>query len=295
MDRIIEITQDNRHLSVNRGFMVVSEKEMELGRIPFDQIGAVVANAHGLTYSNHLLVRLAEQNAPLVICGANHTPAAVLVSLVGHHLQSDTIRAQADVKKTTLNRLWKDIVVSKIRQQAAVLKTLSKPDARLCLLASQVKSGDPENTEGIAARYYFQSLFGANFRRDRNASGINALLNYGYIVLRSTVIRSVIAAGLQPSLGIHHHNQYNPMCLADDLIEPFRPLVDLCVYKIVSNGCVDVTPEAKKRLAELLSFRIEAGGRFYELTYIIQKLAISFADIVCGKRDSLDLPPTVRG
>ena len=294
MNRIIEISNDGRHISADRGFMVVSEHGSELGRVPFDQIDAVIANAHGITYSNNLLVRLAEQNAPLVICGANHSPVAVLISLTGHHLQSNITRAQAGIKETTLNRLWKDIVAAKIKQQAAVLKAFGLPDVRLNFLAKRVKSGDPENFEGQAARYYFQTLFGPDFRRDRNAPGINALLNYGYIILRSAVIRSIVAAGLQPALGIHHHNQYNPMCLADDLIEPFRPIIDFRVRKIVDGGNTEVTPEAKRQLVAVLSAAVYTDSGAQELNYIIQRLATSLAGIVSGQRDKLELPPTIK-
>jgi len=294
MNRVIEIAQDGRHLSADRGFMIVSEHGTELGRIPFDQIDAVIANAHGITYSNNLLVRLAEQNAPLVICAANHSPVAVLVSLADHHLQSDIVRKQAAIKETTLNRLWKDIVVLKIKQQAAVLNLLDLPNARLQILAGEVRSGDPENKEAQAARYYFPTLFGSDFRRDRNAGGINALLNYGYTILRSAVIRSLIAAGLAPSLGVHHHNQYNPMCLADDLMEPFRPLVDLAVYKMIKNGQNSVTPEVKKKLVSVMAFNMETASGMQELNYVVQRLASSLAQIIKGEREKLDLPPIIR-
>lgn len=211
MDRIVEIAQDNRHLAVERGFMTVSESGKLLGKVPFDQIGAVIANAHGLTYSNNLLVRLAEQNAPLVICGANHAPVAVLISLDGHHLQGDILTAQAQIKQSASDRLWKEIIQAKITQQAEVIATLGQPDAPLRYWAKSVKNGDPENCEGQAARYYFQNFFGKGFRRDRDQAGINAMLNYGYTILRSAVIRAIVGAGLHPSLALHHCNQYNSM------------------------------------------------------------------------------------
>lgn len=245
MDRIIEITSNNRHLAVERGFMAVFEDGKEIGRVPFDQIGAVIANAHGLTYSNNFLVRLAEQKAPLVICGANHVPVSVLLPLEGNYLQSSIMSAQAAMKETTLNRYWKEVVRAKIRQQAAVLDAFGLESKILKSMALKVRSGDSENMEGQAARYYFQTLFGKSFRRDRTQTGINALLNYGYTILRSSVIRSVVAAGLHPSLGLHHCNQYNPMCLADDLMEPFRPMIDFCVRRLVGDGCDSVTADAK--------------------------------------------------
>ena len=258
MDRIIEITQDSRHLAVEHGFMTVSENGTEIGRVPLDQIGAVIANAHGLTYSNNLLVRLAEQNAPLVICGSNHVSVSVLLPLDGHHLQGDIITAQAAMKQTTLNRFWKEIIQAKIRQQAEVLAACGLPDKPLRYMMTQLKSGDPENLEGQAARYYFQTFFGKTFRRDRTQQGINALLNYGYTILRSAVIRAIVGAGLHPSLGIHHCNQYNPMRLADDLMEPFRVLID---REVIQMQRKEFTHEEKIQLVNVLNNEVMIDGK----------------------------------
>ena len=277
MDRIIEIAQDSRHLAVEHGFMTVSENGTEIGRVPLDQIGAVIANAYGLTYSNNLLVRLAEQNAPLVICGSNHVPVSVLLPLDGHHLQGDIITAQAAMKQTTLNRFWKDIIHAKIRQQAEVLAACGLPDKPLRYMITQLKSGDPENLEGQAARYYFQTL------------------NYGYTILRSAVIRAIVGAGLHPSLGIHHCNQYNPMRLADDLMEPFRPLVDFCVHRLVVDKIEEVNAIAKRKLVSLLSCTAQTDKGAVEINTLILNLAVSMAKCAMGQAEKLDLPPPMTG
>ena len=295
MDRIIEIAQNNRHLATEHGFMTVSENGSEIGRVPLDQIGAVIANAHGLTYSNNLLVRLAEQNAPLVICGSNHVPVSVMLPLGGHHLQGDIITAQAAMKQTTLNHFWKEIIQAKIRQQAEVLAACGLPDKQLRYMIPQIKSGDPENLEGQAARFYFQTFFGKTFRRDRTQQGINALLNYGYTILRSAVIRAIVGAGLHPSLGIHHCNQYNPMRLADDLMEPFRPLVDFCVHRLVVDKVEEVNTVAKKRLVSLLSCTAQTDKGAIEINTQILNLAVSMAKCALGQAEKLDLPPPMTG
>ena len=296
MDRIIEIAQDNRYLAIDRGFMVVYENAQEVGRVPIDQIGAVIANAHGLTYSNNLLVRLAEQNAPFVVCGANHIPASIMIPLENHHLQGDILTAQAKMKQSAADRFWKDIIQAKLTQQAEVLKTCSKPDMPLRYMAKQVKNGDPENLEGQGARYYFQTLFGKDFRRDRAQDGINAMLNYGYTILRSAVIRAITGAGLHPSLGIHHQNQYNAMRLADALMEPFRPLVDFCVYRMTDEDEFgSVTPEVKKRLVALLSRTVKTEERECEIAYLISNLAVSLQKCVTGEADGLSLPEAMTG
>ena len=295
MDRIIEIAQDNRHLATEHGFMIVSENGAKIGRVQLDQIGAVIANAHGLTYSNNLLVRLAEQNAPLVICGSNHVPASVMLPLDGHHLQGDIITAQAAMKQTTLNRFWKEIIQTKIRQQAEVLDACGLPDKPLRYMIPQIKSGDPENLEGQAARFYFQTFFGKTFRRDRTQQGTNALLNYGYTILRSAVIRAIVGAGLHPSLGIHHCNQYNPMRLADDLMEPFRPLVDFCVHRMVVDKIEEVNTTAKRKLVALLSCTVETGKGAMEINTLILNLAVSMAKCAMRQAEKLDLPPPMTG
>lgn len=281
-------------MAVDRGFMTVSEHGREIGRVPLDQIGSVIANAHGITYSNNFLVKLAEQNAPLVICAANHVPVSVMLPLDGHHLQSSIMSLQAQMKETTLNRFWKDIIQAKLKQQAAVLETCGYSCAPLHFMARQVKSGDPENLEGQGARFYFQELFGADFRRDRMQNGINALLNYGYTVLRSAVIRAIVGAGLHPSLGIHHCNQYNPMCLADDLMEPFRPLVDFCVHRIISDGIETVSIETKKRLVALLSCSMETDKGAEEVNSVILRTVVSYAQCIKGEGIKIDLPKPMK-
>ena len=296
MDRIIEIAQDNRHLAVNRGFMTVSEDKTEIGRVPLDQIGAVIANAHGITYSNNLFVKLSEYNVPVVVCAKNHLPVSIVLPVEGNYLQGDIINGQAQVKKTTLNRWWRDIVHAKIKQQAAVLETFGLNTSPLDYMAAHLKPADSDNQEGQAARYYFQELFGKNFRRDRNADGINALLNYGYTILRASVIRAIIAAGLHPSLGIHHCNQYNAFRLADDLMEPFRPLIDFCVKRLASDGKTEIDAETKKRLVAVLSCNIPTKNGAVEISYLIMRLATSYAKCVRTKENiTPDLPPPLTG
>lgn len=233
--RIVEIADDRRHLFVNRGFMVVRDSEgerKELGQIPLDDIAAVIANAHGITYTNNLLVALAERGAPFVLCGTNHNVVGVLFTLDGHHVQAKRIEAQIAASAPTSKRMWAAVVKAKLEQQAAALEAAGEPTIPLTALIGKVRSGDPENIEGQGARRYWTLLFGADFRRDQNGGGLNALLNYGYTILRSAMARSVVAAGLHPSIGLHHSNDSNAMRLVDDLMEPFRPVVDLKVWQL---------------------------------------------------------------
>jgi CRISPR-associated protein Cas1 len=290
MGRIVEIATDGRHLAIHRGFMLVSAGKEEVARIPLDDIDAVIANAHGLTYSNNLLVELSRRGAIMVFCGANHNPAAFLWSLDGHHLQAARMNAQLAATTPKAKQLWKQLVQSKIIQQAAVLEALAKAHAPVKALAAKVRSGDPDNIEAQAARRYWQLLFNSDFRRDRNADGINALLNYGYTVLRATVARSLMAAGLHPSIGLHHSNQFNPMRLADDLMEPFRPFVDIAVYRLTESGASEVDPEAKKILAGIMDKDMATARGAIPLKAAVQDMASSLGMIYEDKAERLVLP-----
>jgi CRISP-associated protein Cas1 len=289
-DRIIEIATDGRHLAVHRGFMTVAADKEEIARIPLDDIAAVIANAHGLTYSNNLLVELARRGALLVLCGSNHSPAAFLWAADGHHMQSARIEAQLTTAIPKSKQLWKQLVQSKIIQQASILEAIGQPSAPVKALAGNVRSGDPENIEAQAARRYWPLMFGPDFRRDRDSSGINALLNYGYTVLRATVARSIMAAGLHPSIGLHHSNQFNPMRLADDLMEPFRPFIDLTVFQISKTEKCDVSPETKKILASVMDMEVAIESGATALKTAVQNMSSSLGLVLEGKAEKLSLP-----
>ena len=291
--RIVEIADDRRHLFVNRGFMVVRDTEgerKELGQVPLDDIAAVIANAHGITYTNNLLVALAERGAPFVLCAANHNAVGMLLTLDGHHVQAHRIEAQINASQPTHKRLWAAVVKSKLEQQAAALEAAGAPTAPLTALVRKVKSGDPDNVEGQGARRYWGLLFGSEFRRNQDGDGINALLNYGYTVVRSATARAVVAAGLHPSIGLHHSNDGNAMRLVDDLMEPFRPIIDLKVWQLQRAGESHVTPDTKRALVRTLYDDMQSSAGATPVMVCMQKLAVSLAQVYVGKRDKLDLP-----
>jgi len=291
--RIVEIADDRRHLFVNRGFLVVRDTEgerKELGQVPLDDIAAVIANAHGLTYTNNLLVALAERGAPFVLCGPNHNAMGMLLPIDGHHVQAKRIEAQIAASLPVHKRLWAAVVKSKLEQQAAALEAAAAPTAPLLALVGKVKSGDPENIEGQGARRYWGLLFGNTFRRDQNGDGVNALLNYGYTILRSATARAVVAAGLHPSIGLHHSNDSKAMRLVDDLMEPFRPVVDLKVWQLLAQGEAHVTPETKRALVRVLYDDMQTSVGVTPVMVCMQKLAISLAQVYLGERTKLDLP-----
>lgn len=291
--RIVEIADDRRHLFLSRGFMVVQDTEgerKELGQVPLDDIAAVIANAHGLSYTNNLLIALAERCAPFVLCSANHNAAGMLLPIEGNYQQAKRFDAQIAASQPTIKRLWADIVKSKLQQQAAALEAANAPTIPLTSLVRKVRSGDPDNFEAQGARRYWTLLFGDSFRRDQQAGGLNAMLNYGYTVLRATTARAIVAAGLHPTLGLHHSNEGNAMRLVDDLMEPFRPMVDLKVWQLQKQGENMITPETKRALVRTMYDDMQTSAGVTPIIVCTQKLAISLAQIFIGEKEKLDLP-----
>ena len=288
--RIVEIAQDHRHLSLHRGHMLVMDGQEQVGQVPIDDIAAVIGNAHGLTYTNNLLVALVERNAAFVLCGANHNPVGMLWPLAGHHEQAGRMDAQLAASKPRQKRLWQTLVKAKLAHQAAVLEVCGKPSVPVSALIGKVRSGDPDNIEAQAARRYWGLLFGTEFRRDRQAGGINGLLNYGYMVLRAATARAVMAAGLHPTIGVHHSNAQNPMRLVDDLMEPFRPFIDCVVASLVDDGYESISPEAKRTLVNVLYSELPGPQGVTPFIAWLSRLATSLAQHYQDESESLQLP-----
>lgn len=290
--RIVEIAGDGRYLSLDRGFLVVSHKGTEMGRTPIDDVAALIGNAHGLVYSNNLLVALAERGTPFVLCGANHRPAGLLWPVDGHHRQAARMDAQLRASQPLRKRLWKQVVQAKIGMQAAVIGLYGGPEPPLRRLAGKVRSGDPSNIEGQAARLYWSLLLGMAFRRDREAQGINAMLNYGYTVLRAIVARQLMAAGLHPGIPLHHANEGNAMRLVDDLMEPFRPLVDAWVRRRAETGSLDLDANNRRALALLGTRSLLTSRGVSPVSVVVQRLAVSLAQVYESPDIRLELPDT---
>lgn len=290
MEQIVDIATDGRHLHRHRGFMVVTADREEVGRVPLDQTLAVIVHAHGVAFSNNLLSALAEQGPPMVFCGPNHSPRVVLWPLDGHHAQGARMRAQWQSKLPLRKQVWKQIVVAKVIMQAAALDAFGAPSEPLAYLARKVRSGDEGNIEAQAARRYWPLMMGDSFRRDTAGGGVNGLLNYGYTVLRAATARAVVAAGLNPTIGIFHTNRGNSFALADDLMEPFRPLVDCAVRGLAGGGVDEVTPDAKRVLARLMAFDLTLGDTRSPVTSVLGRLALSLARSFEAGKPVLALP-----
>ncbi len=278
MERVVDIQTEGLFLAVHRGFLTVSAGAEEKGRIALDDIGALIVHAHGTSWSNSVMVRLSERAIPVVVCGSNHAPVACVWPLEGHHRQGARMRAQIGVSKPLVKQLWRQIVTAKIRMQGHVLAANGREAGAFDFMARKVRSGDPDNVEAQAARRYWKALFGPDFSRDRNAEGANALLNYGYTVLRAVVSRAICAAGLHPTIGVFHANRANAFALADDLMEPYRPFVDQVVLDLLAEGNAEVSPDAKRALTALTTLDVENGdGTVSPLSVQVQRFVHSVA------------------
>ena len=295
MDRIVDIATDGHHLSAHRGFLMVERDGAEVGRVALDDVHAVIVHAHGVTWSGTLAARLAERGAPVVFCGVNHSPVAVTLPLEGHHAQGARMQAQLNASKPLAKQLWRRIVSAKIAMQGSLLAARGIEGAQAFpFMAARVTSGDKENLEAQAARRYWPLLMGAEFRRDRDAAGANALLNYGYAVMRATCARAVVAAGLHPTLGVQHSNRGNAFALVDDLVEPFRPLVDAAVDRMLRAGVTGLDPATKRVFARLIAFDLRIAGEASPVSVAAQRLARSLARAFETGRPELALfdPPS---
>ena len=220
--------------------------------IPIEDIGVVIIEHQQVSITIPLMNALVEGNVQVVMCNNRGMPSAMLQSFEGNNLQGENLRNQMGAGEVLKKQLWKQIVEAKIRNQAALLNKVGQEGDRLKQYYQNVKSGDADNREGIAARIYFSGLFGESFLRDRTVPGINALLNYGYAILRAATARALVSSGLLPAIGIFHHNRSNAFPLADDVMEPYRPYVDEIVYDMALQAKLDLTKDVKAELINVL-------------------------------------------
>ena len=230
--------------------------------IPIEDVGVVIIEHQQVSITIPLMNALVERNVQVIVCNDRGMPSAMLQSFEGNNLQGENLRNQIDAGEVLKKQLWKQIVETKIRNQAALLNKVGQNGIILKQYYQNVKSGDTDNREGIAARVYFSELFGDSFVRDRTISGINALLNYGYTILRAATTRALVSSGLLPAIGIYHHNRSNAFPLADDIMEPYRPYVDEIVFNLAMQGKFELTKSVKADLIQVLY----ADTRFVKVT-----------------------------
>lgn len=262
--------------------------------IPIEDIGLLILDHRQVTITQALLSKLLANNTAVITCDDTHHPTGMMLSLDGHTLQSQKFQAQVDASVPLKKQLWQQTVAAKIANQAALLAFRRQENKLLLNLAGSVKSGDSDNCEAQAAAYYWKRIFPEelNFRRERYGPPPNNLLNYGYAILRALVARSLVASGLLPTLGIHHRNQYNAYCLADDMMEPYRPFVDYVVFQLVRNNgqYLEMNPSMKKALLEIPAMDVLMDGKKSPMMNAVQRTTASLAKCFEGTGRKLLFP-----
>ena len=252
--RIVDIS-DRAYVHLKNQQLIIEKQGEIAGQVPIEDLGVLILQHPAIVLTQQLIVACQQNKVVIVFCDEKHLPYSIILP-VGevHTLHNKILKQQMAISEPTRKRLWQEIVQHKIKQQEQTLIMLHKESTRLNYLSTQVKTGDSGNCEAIAAQAYWKLLFGKAFKRDADLDGVNSLLNYGYAMIRAMVARSICGAGLHPTLGLFHTNQYNALCLADDLMEPFRPWVDYVVYEIAStNSNVTINQQSKQALLGLMS------------------------------------------
>lgn len=263
--------------------------------IPIEDIGVVVLDHPRITITTGVMEALLENGAAVITCDSRSLPTGLLLPLSGNTVQNERFRTQLDASLPLRKQLWAQTVQAKILGQAAVLEQCAHTEAG-CMFAwaKEVRSGDPDNLEARAAAYYWRHVFHAlpDFVRDREGTPPNNLLNYGYAILRAVVARALVSSGLLPTLGIHHHNRYNAYCLADDIMEPYRPFVDRLVIDVMAkHGLVDeLTREVKFELLGITTLDVEIGGRRSPLMVAVSQTTASLYRCFAGEQRRIDYP-----
>lgn len=258
---------------------------------PIEDIGVVLLDNGQITITHNAIKALQDNKVALISCDDKHMPASLMLPMQGHTEQSRIYRYQIEASTPLKKQMWQQTVIAKIKNQNAVLSKIGKPLKKLDYLAERVQSGDPKNLEGQAAAYYWPVLFDG-FTRDRYGEPPNNLLNYGYAVLRAMIARSLVSSGLLPGLGIFHRNKYNAYCLADDIMEPFRPFVDLLVYNMVQNeGLASfLESKSKARLLSVATMDARFGKKKSPLMVGMIMTTASLAACFIGKKRKIKFP-----
>jgi CRISPR-associated protein Cas1 len=289
--RTIEVSAGPAYLSTKLDQLLINRDGQPAGVIPCEDIGVVVVDQPQTTYSHGALAALARWQAVLVVCGANHLPAAMLLPLADHCEVVWRIKEQLSVRKPVRKQLWRQLIRAKIRAQALMLPKESPARLKLLTLSKMVRSGDPNNVESHAARAYWANwLPEGTFKRDADLSDLNMFLNYGYAILRAAVARAIVAAGLLPALGLVHSNRSNAFCLADDLMEPLRPLVDRRVRELHAESRHELDRKEKAFLLEVLTEPVRLGKENGPLMVSLHRMVASLVKCFQGKEKRLEIP-----
>lgn len=263
----------------------------EVKTVPIEDIGLLILDHSQITITSGVIAKMLEKNVAIITCDGTHHPTGLMLNLDGHTLQSKQFAAQIESTLPMKKQMWQQTITAKIYNQAQLLEQQGKENKYLLNLAKDVKSGDAENHEAKAAGYYWKNLFPPSvaFRRERFGMPPNNMLNYGYAILRAVVARSLVGSGLLPTLGIFHRNQYNAYCLADDIMEPYRPFVDklVCTLTDPLEPVMDLTPALKRTLLTVPAMDVFMDGQKSPLMVAVQRTTASVAKCFEGKAKNI--------
>ncbi|MBP3192730.1 type II CRISPR-associated endonuclease Cas1 [Natronogracilivirga saccharolytica] len=281
------------HLNTrHQQLMITTKKTGEVSQRPIEDLGFVLFDHPQITFTQSVIQLLNKNNTAVIFCDQRHHPSSMLLNLDAHQVQSEHFRAQIEAGVPLKKQLWQQTVKMKIWNQASVLDFLGYDGEPLRYMARKVKSGDGSNEEARAARYYWPFLFGQEFVRLRYGPPPNNYLNYGYTVLRAAVARALAGSGLHPTLGIHHRNKYNAFCLADDIMEPYRPFVDMAVCEYCDGGMMsdELKSEHKTDLLEILTTDVKMKGKKRPLMIALTETTASLVRCLKGEQKGLKYP-----
>ncbi|NOX34728.1 MAG: type II CRISPR-associated endonuclease Cas1 [Deltaproteobacteria bacterium] len=259
--RTIDI-ENPSYLRIKFNQLIIEQKKQIVAQIPVEDIGILILQHPAITMTQAVVISCQENNTVLVFCDSRRLPISVSLPITSaNSLHSTILQKQLTVTPVRKKQIWKQVVQQKIIQQSETLKRFGKEHEKVALIARRVQSGDKSNCESQAAQRYWRLLFGDSFRRDTTLEGVNVLLNYGYAIVRAMVARAIVGSGLHPALGIYHHNQYNGLNLADDLMEPFRPWVDQLVFQLSSQDKFEINKDTKQVLLQVPAQKVNYNGK----------------------------------
>lgn len=270
------------------------KKEVEVTK-PIEDIGIIVLDHKQITITSGVLEALLENNCAVISCNSSRMPVGLFLPLYGNTTQNERFRDQLEASLPLKKQLWQQTIKTKIYNQASVLHSCTGQEVKcMNVWAEDVRSGDPDNLEARAAAYYWKSLFShiEDFTRDREGVYPNNLLNYGYAILRAIVARGLVISGLLPTLGIHHHNRYNAYCLADDIMEPYRPFIDELVFKLVNvnKGNTELTKEVKSTLLSIPTLDVIIDNKRSPLMVAVSQTTASLYKCFRGELRRISYP-----
>lgn len=300
--RTVEISTHGCYIHAKHEQLVIEKDGFKVGSVPIEDLGVLILDSPQLLITSAVMSLLAEQNVAVIFTDSKHLPSSLTIPFSANSIQTKVLNGQIEISLPVKKRLWSSIISAKIANQSKSLQICGKDGTALKEISNRVRSGDPENLEAYAAKLYWRKLFGDEFRRDRKAGDENMLLNYGYAVVRAATARSIVGTGLHPGLGINHKNQYNPFPLADDLVEPLRPFVDIRVFSILKEMVPDadgsepeitLSRDVKRDILGLLAEDCMFDGRKSPLLVALSNYAASVKQVMMSEADRPLIPTLI--